>query len=142
MKILFICKSNQFRSQMAASLYNKMTGGNEASSAGTHVGSDDEPEGIVIETRYLTPDFFELMEEKGMYIRDNRTRKLLPEMVEEADIVVSMAEEPFVPDFLSDNKKVLHWNVNNPVFATREISESTYLQIEKLVKELIDENEK
>jgi len=35
MKVLFICKNNQFRSQMAASMYNKITGTNDADSAGT-----------------------------------------------------------------------------------------------------------
>ena len=137
MKILFVCKSNQFRSQMAASLYNKITGTTDAGSVGTYVGSDSEPEGVVIETRFHTSDFFELMEEEGMYIRNNRTKRLLPEMIEETEIVVSMAEEPFVPDFLLNNKKVLQWNVENPAFATREVSEKTYRQIKCLVEELI-----
>jgi protein-tyrosine-phosphatase len=137
MKVLFVCKSNQFRSQMAAALYNKITNTTDASSVGTHVGSDDEPEGVIIETRYRTPDFFELMEENDMYIRNNRTRKLLPEMIEDVDVAISMAEKPYVPDFLLNNKKVVSWNVDNPSFATREISERTYHQIKSLVEELI-----
>lgn len=64
MKVLFICKNNQFRSQMAASLYNKITGTDNAYSAGTHVGSIDALEGTVIEKYFRTPDFFELMEKK------------------------------------------------------------------------------
>ena len=98
MTVLFVCKSNQFRSQIAASLYNKITNTSNANSAGTYVGSEGEPEGVIIETRFQTPDFFNLMEEEGMYIRNNQTRKLLPKMIEEVDMVVSMAEEPFVPE--------------------------------------------
>ncbi len=137
MTVLFICKSNQFRSQMAASLFNKLTGTANAMSAGTYVGSSSEPEGAAIETYFHTPDFFELMEAEGMHIRKNRTKKLVPEMLQEADIVVSMAEEPFVPDFLRDNKNVLRWDVENPSFATREVSEKTYRQIKALIEQLI-----
>lgn len=137
MKILFICKSNQFRSQMAASLYNKLMNSNDADSAGTYVGSDDEPEGEIIEKYFRSPDYFELMEENRMYIRNNRTKKLLPEMIENFDFVISMAEEPFVPDFLKNNKKTIWWEIDNPPFATREVTEKTYSKIKILVEQLI-----
>jgi|SRR3989338_10952743 len=137
MKVLFICKSNQFRSQMAVSIYNQMTGTTDADSAGTYVGSLDEPEGSMIERYFRTPAFFELMEEKGIYIRNNRTKKLLPEMLEKASVVVSMAEKPFIPDFLINNKKVIWWKVENPPFATRDVSEKTYNQIKSLIEKLI-----
>jgi protein-tyrosine-phosphatase len=137
MKILFICKSNQFRSQMAASIFNKITGTTDADSAGTYVGSADEPEGSIIENFFRTPDFFELMEENGINIRSNRTKKLLPEMLEKDTMAISMVEEPFIPDFLLNNKKVIRWEVENPPFATRQISEKTYYQIKGLVEQLI-----
>ncbi len=137
MKILFICKSNQFRSQMAASLYNKLMNSNDADSAGTYVGADDEPEGEIIEKYFRSPDYFELMEKNGMYIRNNRTKKLLPEMIENFDFVISMAEEPFVPDFLKNNKKTIWWEIDNPPFATREVTEKTYSKIKILVEQLI-----
>jgi len=126
---------------MAASLYNKITGTTEADSVGTYVGSENEPEGVIIETRFRTADFFEFMEKEGMHIRTNRTKKLLPEMLKEADIVVSMAEEPFVPDFLLTNEKVVQWNVENPAFATREVTEKTYRQIKNLIEQLIRTSE-
>lgn len=137
MKILFICKNNQFRSQMAAAIYNQITGTEDADSAGTYVGSVDVPEGAVIEKYFRTPDFFELMEENGMSIRGNRTKKLLPEMIESASIVVSMAEEPFIPDFLHDSEKVIWWEVENPLFATRDVSEKIYTKIKNSVEQLI-----
>ena len=137
MKILFICKNNQFRSQMAASIYNKMTGTNDADSVGTYVGAVDVPEGDIIEKYFRTPDFFEIMEENGMNIRNNRTKKLLPEMIKNANVVISMAEEPFIPDFLRDSEKVIWWKVKNPPFATRNVSERTYNQIKKLIEGFI-----
>lgn len=137
MKILFICKNNQFRSQMAASIYNQITGTKDADSAGTYVGSADVPEGTVIEEYFGTPDFFEVMENNGINIRNCLTKKLSPEMIENASVVVSMAEEPFIPDFLLNNKKVIWWEVENPSIATRDISERTYIQIKNLVDKLV-----
>lgn len=137
MKVLFVCKNNQFRSQMAASIYNQMTGAEEAGSAGTYVGSASVPEGAVIEGFFRTADFFEFMEENGMKIRGNRTKKLLPEMVENASIVVSIVQEPFIPDFLRNNEKVIWWKVEDPTFVTRDVSEKTYNQIKSLVEQLL-----
>lgn len=126
---------------MAAALYNHLIGATNADSAGTNVGSPDEPEGLVIETRFRTMDFFDLMEENGMYLRGNCTKKLTPEMIDAADIVVCMAEEPFIPQFLASNAKVRWWSVENPPFATRSVCEKTYGQIKALIGELLKEFE-
>ena len=137
MKVLFICKNNQFRSQMAAALYNHITGTNDADSAGTWVGSAKVPEGAVIDGYFRTTDFFELMEENGMSVRGNRAKKLTQEMLQQANVVVAMVKEPFIPDFLRENKKAIWWDVEDPPFATREVSERTYSQIKDLVEALI-----
>lgn len=137
MKILFICKNNQFRSQMAASMYNQLTDTNDADSAGTYVGSIEVPDGDAIQKYFRLPDFFEFMEEKGMDIRNNRTKKLLPEMIASANRVISMAEEPFIPDFLRSSNKVIWWEVDNPSFVTREVAEKTYNQIKSLMEEFV-----
>ena len=68
-KVLFICKGNWFRSQMAAAIYNKLTNSSDADSAGTYAGSPDEPEGQIISDLFKTPDFFEIMEKNGMSVR-------------------------------------------------------------------------
>jgi protein-tyrosine-phosphatase len=137
MKILFICKSNAFRSQMAMAIYNKLTESNDAYSAGTYVGAPKEPEGALITTRFQKPDFFEFMEEKGMDIRKNITKGLIPNMLDEADVVVSMAQEPFVPDFLKNHPKVIFWDVEDPKSVDRKVVEETYEKIEKLVRGLL-----
>lgn len=122
---------------MAASIYNQITGTEDADSAGTYVGSAEVPEGTTIEGYFRTPDYFELMEENGMNIRNNRTKKLLPEMIESASVVVSIVQEPFIPEFLRNNGKVIWWKVEDPSFATREVSEKTYSEIKSLVEQLI-----
>lgn len=124
---------------MAAAIYNKVTGTSDADSVGTYVGAPGEPEGLVISQAMKTPYFFEVMESHGMNIRSNTSKKLQPEMLDQYDIVVSMAEEPFIPLFLSGNKKVIWWEVENPNGMTREIAEETYQKVNVLVQELIKE---
>jgi protein-tyrosine-phosphatase len=139
-KILFICKGNWYRSQIAAAIYDKYTNSFLADSVGTYVGSPDEPEGQILEDLFKNKDFFEVMESKNIYIRKNKTKKLTSEMIDQFEIVVSMAEEPFIPIFLKESKKVIVWDVENPDFVNKEIAEGTYVKIDLLVKKLIEEN--
>lgn len=137
-KALFICKGNYFRSQMATAIYNKLTSGNNADSVGTYVGAPDEPAGQLLSSLFKDDmSFLEMMAEKGMDIKNNRTKKLQPEMLGQYDMVVSMAEEPYIPDFLKDNKKVIWWQVENPDQVPRNVAEATYKKIYNLVKTLI-----
>jgi protein-tyrosine-phosphatase len=125
---------------MAAAIYNKLTETDDAFSAGTYVGVRENPESAMIEQFFRTTDFFELMEKHGIFIRENLTQKLLPEMLGGADIIVSMAEEPFIPDFLRKAKNVIWWDVENPKFVTKEVAEKIFDEVFKLVEKLIQKN--
>lgn len=138
MKVLFICKNNQFRSQMAMALYNKITNSSNAFSAGTYVGAHDAPDGAFIKNFFKKDDFFQVMEEKGLLLRNNIMKKLSLELMSEADVIVSMAEEPFIPNFLKNSKNVIWWEVENPTFVDRDMAKKTYSQIYKLVEDLIE----
>ena len=131
MKILFVCKGNWFRSQMAEAVYNKLTQSNDASSAGTYAGAPDEPEGQKL-TDLLPQDFFHVMQSHGLDLCHKKTKKLVPEMLKNADLVVSMAEEPFIPDFLRTSPKVIWWDVKDGGG-----TEPTYQKITELVQKLI-----
>jgi protein-tyrosine-phosphatase len=135
--VLFICKGNWFRSQMAAAIYNRLTNSDAARSVGTYAGARDEPEGQVLADLFPTPDFFETMERRGMDIRSNTTRRLQPAMLGAYDLVVSMAEEPFVPDFLRDAAHVLTWEIDNPKVVDAAVAEDIYARIEALVRDLV-----
>ncbi len=137
MKVLFVCKGNMARSTLAAALYNKMTNTADATSAGTYVGAPDEPEGRVLSDIFPDPSFFEVLEEHDIHVRNYKTVRLTEAMLDDADVIVSMAEEPFVPGFLKNHPDVLVWNVENPETVDRPVAEKLYKELSGLVKNLL-----
>jgi protein-tyrosine-phosphatase len=135
--VLFICKGNWFRSQMAAAIYNRLTSSRAADSAGTYAGGPDEPEGQVLADLFPTPHFFETMERRGMVVRMNTTRALQPALLDVYDLVVSMAEDPFVPDYLRERGDVIRWEIENPKVVDAAVAEEIYARLEVLVQQLI-----
>jgi len=135
--VLFICKGNWFRSQMAAAIYNRLTNSDAAHSVGTYAGAPDEPEGQILADLFPTPHFFETMERRGMDVRANTTRRLQPTMLGAYDLIVSMAEEPFVPAFLRDARHVIWWEIENPKVVDAAVAEDVYGRLETLVRDLI-----
>jgi 8-oxo-dGTP diphosphatase len=136
-RALFICKGNWFRSQMAAAIYDDLVGSGAADSAGTYAGAPDEPEGQVLADLFPTPEFFEAMERRGLYVRANTTRRLTPAMLENYPVVVSMAEDPFVPDFLRGDPRVIWWEMENPKVVDAAKAEEVYALMHGLVRGLI-----
>lgn len=132
MKVLFICKGNYFRSQIAEAIYNKITNSHDASSAGTYTGAIDEPEGQKLADLF-EQEYFSAMRAHGLELESKITKKLTPEMLAKADAVVSMAEEPYIPDFLRNDKRVIWWDVPNPDVVDREMREVIYEQIKRLI---------
>jgi protein-tyrosine-phosphatase len=59
-------------------------------------------------------------------------------MLNNYDLVVSMAEEPFRPDFLMEDKKVIWWEVANPDTMTQQIAEDTFKQLQNLILDLTE----
>ncbi len=132
MKVLFICKGNYNRSQIAEAVYGELTHSNDASSAGTYAGMPDEPEGQVL-SDLMPSDWFETLESHGLKLRDKRTKRLTPEMLKEADVAVSMAEAPYIPEFLRADPRVIWWDV-----ADNQSAEATYQQIKALMEGLTE----
>ena len=138
-RALFICKGNWFRSQMAAAIYDDLVGHGAADSAGTYAGAPDEPEGQILADLFPTPDFFEAMERRGLYVRANVTRRLTPKMLDAYPVIVSMAEEPFVPDFLLACPRVIWWEMENPKVVDAAKAEEVYARMHGLVRSLVSE---
>ena len=127
-RILFVCVENAGRSQMAeafARLYG--TGKIEAMSAGT------------MPAREVNPVVAEAMREEGLDISGNRPKAITPDMVREADVIITMgcSAEGFCPVQFLD--KVIDWKLDDPKGKPIEQVRKIRDELEKKVKELIED---
>lgn len=70
MKILFVCRGNNCRSQIAEAVYNRLTGSNDASSAGTQVEINGETIGDARKRRNHKSFTVDVMRDSGYNIED------------------------------------------------------------------------
>lgn len=110
MRILFVCKANVGRSQMAEAFFNRFSRKNSATSAGFLVGGRD---GKPLHERSTSSGEFvvDSMAELGYDLSKNRRKQLTPQMVRDAEGIFVMTERGEVPDYLRDSKKAVFWDV-------------------------------
>ena len=126
--ILFLCVGNSCRSQMAEG-YARYYGKDqvEVLSAGTEPGDKVAPKAI------------EVMLEKGIVISGQYPKLLTADMVEKADICISMGcgvEESCPAPLL---EKFIDWGLEDPWGQGVEKYRETRDEIEKRVRELLGE---
>lgn len=134
MKVLFVCNGNVGRSQIAEAFYKKLSE-YEAVSAGTNVHEYEEQK--VKDNPY--GDFVvKCMKEEGIDLSENQRKQVTPEMADEADKIVIMADHN-IPYYLLDNEKYIIWEVEDPRDKPYESYCETRDKIRSLVEELIEE---
>jgi protein-tyrosine-phosphatase len=135
MKILFICKGNVGRSQIAEALFRKKFGdAHEVVSAGTALSGPEQPIGELMPN---IKEVLDVMQEEGMdvsmYVRNQLTEK----MIEDADKVVAIVEEDFLlPEYLLDSPKLIRWNVPDPKGKDLEFTREVKNQIKSFIEEM------
>ena len=108
MKILFVCKSNFARSQMAEALYNKLTGSQDAESAGLSVEKKWEGKPVSQFKNYVVDS----MKEIGIDLSENKPKQITRKMFEQADKVIVMDENRELwPGYFFNSDKVLFWDI-------------------------------
>jgi len=119
-RVFFVCIGNAGRSQMAQAFYERL--GGEARSAGSR------PE------RELHPQVVEAMHEVGISLDGRRPRRIEPEDVEWADVVVTMGCGDACPVF--PGKRYVDWNLPDPAALPLAEVRSLRDEIERLVAAL------
>ncbi|MCL5011751.1 MAG: low molecular weight phosphatase family protein [Candidatus Marsarchaeota archaeon] len=132
MKVLFICKGNVARSQMAEGFFNSMTSKHKAFSAGVKPGLH---EGKTLDEEEDSRRVVKAMKEKGIDLSGKRSKKLTKKMFDKADLVVSMCG--IDTRYASNSRKIKHWRVKNPRFMNPVKIAEVRDKIQKKVKILV-----
>lgn len=141
MNMLFICRGNVGRSQMAEAILNKIAEGKHiASSCGTWVQSKDgeSRQGEKLKDRPGAEKIIVSLREIGIEAGENQRDQLTPEMLADADKVIVMAEDYSIPDFLRACDKAVYWDVKDPKEMNQEDTNKIRDQIEGLVRNLVE----
>ena len=138
MKILFVCRGNIGRSQMAKEFFNSLSSKeNIADACGTRVGEFEGQRIRDVQTNSVEDDI-RSMNEVGLDISNNSRKNITEEMVEESDVVIVMAEKDTWPEYLLGNPKVVYWEVENPKGQTYEKTCEIRDKVKELVKEYLE----
>jgi arsenate reductase (thioredoxin) len=143
MKILFVCRGNVGRSQIAEALLIKLVGDTHVViSAGTSVRDKEgnSRQGEKLKDREGAANIVTVMAEMGIDVKDKQRDQLSESMVEQADIIISMAEKESMPEYLFMSTKVKYWEFPDPKGAgldeVREMRDSILKKVEELALEL------
>ncbi len=127
--LLFVCRGNTCRSQMAEGFAGAYGDGRiNVRSAGTTAFGE-----VVRQT-------IEVMKEKGIDVSGNSSDQLTDEMMEWADIVVSMADytaDELCPESFKGVK--LDWDIYDPYACSMDVYRRSRDEIENRVKQLLEQ---
>lgn len=133
-KILFVCRANSGRSQIAMELFNKIRP--HAESAGTHV---DEP-GQKLKDRPTAQTAIEVMQELGVDMSNNIRRQLTPPILENYDHIVVLAETAAIPSYLNTWVAAEMWHIEDtryqPLDKVRQIRDEIGRRVQDLAVRL------
>ena len=125
--VLFVCLHNAGRSQMSQALFNRAAGtAHEARSAGSTPGDRVHPEVV------------DAMDELGVDLRAEIPKPLARDLMEWADLVVTMGcgdACPYIP-----GKRYLDWELpdpkGRPIAEVRAVRDDIAVRIDHLIGEL------
>lgn len=130
MNVLFLCKDNEIKSQIAEALFNSISLKHKSQSAG-------------IETNYKgtigkkNKVFVEAMKKFGLDISNQKIKKITKKIVKGKDIIVLMDGKGNIPEYIYDCNRIIAWSIKD--VNGRDIQ--TYIEniesIEKKIEELI-----
>ena len=144
MKVLFVCRANLGRSQIASAFFDQLSQ-HTSESAGTIVAMIGGEGRTVLQRVEGDPEenptlamLMDIMNEEGRGISSGIQTQLSPELVNAADRVMVMAQKDSWPDYLVEGEKVTFWEIEDPLKVTKETAQLVVDQakVEELVREI------
>lgn len=135
MKVLFVCRGNHGRSQLAEAIFNHLANGKHiATSAGTKVVTERKNN----EGKKITdPNIIEVMKELDIDVSEKTRNQVTSEMLEGVDRIVVMAEPETIPEFLKSSKKAIFWEVLDPFQESLVFTRDLRNRLEILIRDYI-----
>ena len=128
-----MCRGNVGRSQMAEALFSKYSK-HQVFSAGTKVHEND---GEKIKNIPLAKEVIGSMNEESLDISENIRKQITPEMVNDYDKIIVMAEPETMPEFLKNSNKVVYWNIEDPKGKSMDDYRLLIKDLKHLIQKLI-----
>ena len=140
MKILFVCRGNVGRSQMAEALFKKYSG-MDSISAGTRVPQEGPgKEGKELGDIPVAEPVIRCLWEKEVVDVSRCTNKQVDEvMIAGVDKIIIMAEPSTVPDYLMNDPRSTVWTIDDPMHHDYDYYCQILEQIKGMVLTLIQD---
>lgn len=134
MEVLFVCRANIGRSQTAAEFYKQLDGA--SASAGTKVDTPGEQ----LHQQPVAKTIIEVMlREYGIDMSANARKQVCPDMLDNYDAVVVMAEPEHTPQWLAEHPQARIWEIEDPKDKSREKTAEIVALIKDRVLDLASE---
>jgi len=140
-KVLFVCFANRGRSQVAHACFDQLSQ-HDSDSAG--IGVDEQIARRNLPNRKLSSDgrgksVEYIRKAFGVDISEKERQQLTTEMVDEADLVIVIAEKNTWPDYLQEGGKVVFWDIPDAYGHDDNFADDVYRQVRNRVEQLVKE---
>ena len=146
MKILFVCRANVGRSQVAQVYFNQLSR-HTSDSAGIAVDElivklhlrGRKLKDVTSISRAAEYTLECIRNEFGVDIADKERQQLTPAMVDAADVIVVIDEKEQWPAYLKEGGKVVFWDIPDAVGQDDAFVYEVFTQVRRKVEQLVEE---
>ncbi len=139
MKVLFVCKANVGRSQVAQVRFEQLSK-HESYCAGIGVAESvsQRPSSKMKDIRNLRPVEY-IKTRLGVDLSKRERLQLTPEMIDDIDLAIMIHDKAEWPDYLNEDSKVVFWDIPDTPGPDDESAGKLWDQVQLRVEELVRE---